>query len=141
MLQRIWFATCDAPGCEVEKTAGRYIDGLKDWRRIASTEHLPADGRTAVSTLGRFELQLCPDHAEFFGEHLPTTRGEQGTYDRAKVKVGCACGAPLGIVVSGYHLASTPGPTLRSERLWWEHLPADLQAYAEHRATREQATS
>lgn len=141
MLQRIWIAACDAPGCEVETTAGRYLDGLTDWRRIASTAHLTPDQRTAVGSLSRFELQLCPEHAEAFGEHLPQTYGTQRPEDRAKIRVGCACRGHIGTVAEGYHLANTPGPTLRTERLWWEHLPVELQAYAEHRAAREAATS
>lgn len=141
MLQRIWVAACDAPGCEAKETVGRYLDALKDWRRIASTAHLSADQRTTVGSLSRFELQLCPEHTDVFGDHLPQTHGEQRQYDRPKIRVGCACGGHIGTVAEGYHLANTPGPTLRTERLWWEHLPIDLQAYAEHRRTREQATS
>jgi hypothetical protein len=141
MIERIWRVTCDAPDCNSQETPGAYLDALTGWQRLVSTDHIPADARTRSLLVGQFELHFCPEHVGYLGVHEPRTMAAQAPGRPAKVRIWCACNMRHVVDEGGWHRADSPGPALHTERLWWEHLPEELQAYATWRAGREAATA
>jgi hypothetical protein len=142
--ESLWRLCCDAPDCTASTLVEQIADRPDGWTRIRSTAHFDNQppiaygrgrSRRAISvsdqSAGGFTLHLCPRHPDTFVEHRPTTQGSpmaRGEF-RRRVQVGCSCGfsKPLGAwdgMVVGQR------PVLVSEFFWWQHLPAELQAYA-----------
>lgn len=130
---------CEAPNCDASAPASNIPAG---WRRIYSSDHIPNDPPfqrrsrnklTASERLaGAFALDLCPDHHEFFDGHHPRTDGRPGGRGRdSMAQVSCECGVNGGYVTCGTLVAGgrSEGPRRITERAWWQHLPAELQAY------------
>lgn len=145
----IWRVACDAPACP---TAGiiEKITAVPDgWRRISSDDHLAdwqprqrlrsATGRSHIDQRSRwdihaavFSLHLCPEHPDVFDGHLPRTEGApMGARERERrVQVGCSCGNLLTTTKDIRWVSVDPMPNGQVERVWWRHLPVELQEYA-----------
>lgn len=141
---------CDAPHC----TTAVLVEDLKDvpdgWRTIKSTDHIPvpppqpAWERRKPRTLtyseqcrGAFTLHLCPQHPDAFDAHLPRTNGVYTRPGRdGQASVSCSCGLNLGLRGTGWRIAAADmsGPSAYTEKAWWQHLPTELQWYAERGA-------
>ncbi|ROO82657.1 hypothetical protein EDD29_0138 [Actinocorallia herbida] len=133
---------CNAPSCTSSEVTGKPGDSPSGWIELRSTSHLVAPppvfrGRDLYSqafserTSGSFSLDLCPGHTTVFDGHLPRTEGQVRirTSGPHRITVSCECGASLGWTWIENTTPNQPGPKNTRERLWWEHLPADLRAY------------
>jgi len=122
------FATCDHPNCVVTEEVLLAAAVPAGWRFLSSTGHLTKAIRYSVDdpSRGMFAFQLCPAHVDFFAAHLPQTIG----LDEGGVEVTCSCGDLDGRAEGSTRIAPRPvGPALDTERVWWLHLPVQLQAY------------
>lgn len=139
---------CDSPHC----TAAILVEDLKDipegWRTIKSTDHIPLppvglpwernrrSNKLSYSEQcrGAFTLHLCPQHLDAFDAHLPRTDGIHTRPGQdGKAYVSCSCGMKYLLCGTGWRVAGADmsGPAAHTERAWWQHLPAELQWYAE----------
>lgn len=149
--QTLYRFRCDAPHCNETAIGENLSDLPSGWRRLGSTEHIedtPAPVRRRANVpshiercIGEFWLHLCESHRGAFDEHMPRTDGHRRVRGRdATLNVYCSCGARLGWTTAVHILAGGGnGPSRSGERLWWSHLPADLQWYAQRDATNELA--
>jgi hypothetical protein len=141
--QTIYRVLCDAPLCTVA-TIAETLSKLPDdgWRLIRSNEHIdvaayeasprPRSNRLSRSAVlfGSFTLTLCPEHPDAFDGHLPQTTGGTSTRSGSTaVFVGCSCGQRLPWTTASSIVGQVP--SYSPERVWWQHLPAELQWYAD----------
>lgn len=145
--QTVYRLLCDAPRC----TAMELIESLAQipggWRKLKSTDHIPipsrqpAYGRRKSRTLtyseqcrGAFTLHLCPQHPGAFDGHLPRTDGMHTRPGKTtQANVSCSCGLSFGLCITSFRVASADmsGPDAYTEKLWWRHLPTELQWYSD----------
>lgn len=143
-VQSVYRFQCDAPRCDQAELRDGAIILPTGWRRLDSTDHIepyrsspyPArQRRTGTLTysdrcIGLFALHLCPDHHDSFDAHPPRTDGRPGGRGRdATVTVSCGCGETFGSTYAATSIGHTDGPAHSPHRLWWRHLPAELQSY------------
>jgi hypothetical protein len=122
------FATCDHPNCAATGEVLLAAAVPAGWRFLSSTGHLTKAIRYSVDdpSRGVFTLQFCPAHVDYLDAHLPQTIG----LDEGGVEVTCSCGGLDGRAQGYTQIAPRPvGPDLDTERVWWSHLPVQLQAY------------
>ncbi|MEU6054287.1 hypothetical protein ABZ829_28180 [Streptomyces xanthochromogenes] len=130
---------CDAHGCSAAGIGADTITPPQGWTVIKSNAHIPPTPtpnpvpterrrHKPLSRLersyGAFRLHTCPQHPDAFNAHHPRTEGHG--YNQS-VTVACSCGQHLGYTQAATSFSSYPqhGP----ERLWFQHLPADLRWY------------
>ncbi|MEE1838099.1 hypothetical protein [Streptomyces sp. SP17KL33] len=143
---------CDGSHCPTTAFADMITATPEGWRTLTSTDHIPVppprppwernrrSNHLSYSERcrGRFRLHLCPEHHGAFDTHHPIT---EGLYTRpgrdGLAAVSCSCGANFGRTDTGFRLAADDmtGPARYTEKLWWRHLPAELQEYAERDRT------
>lgn len=127
--------SCDAPSCHADGIGHNNITPPDGWIKLQSTAHIPVtkeslyparrNRRTPTYTeqcYGGFSLHLCPDHHQAFADHHPITNRHG-----SNVKVGCSCGAQLGI--AGAVFLVNRYPAHAPEMAWFQHLPAELRWY------------
>lgn len=146
--QTLYRFRCDGPHCTTTALADDLKDTPDGWRIIESTDHIPvppprdpwARGRRStgpsytVQCQGAFTLHLCPEHQTVFDGHLPRTDGIPVRAGRdAKAYVSCSCGMQYVLSGTGWRIAAADmsGPAAYTENVWWRHLPAELQWYAQ----------
>lgn len=145
--QAVYRLLCDAPHCLAAELVEDLTQVPNGWRKLKSTDHISVPpprpytgGRRRPRGLtyseqcrGLFILHLCPQHVDVFDAHLPRT---DGIYTRpgatTQARVSCSCGLNFGSCSTSLRLASADmsGPDAYTEKLWWNHLPVELQWYA-----------
>jgi hypothetical protein len=131
-----YVVACNAPECPALAVLADPLSLAPGWGRLRSNDHFKPDPRESVyaatnrrnniltyseRSRGSFQMDMCPEHLDVFGEHVPTTDGRPGARGRSSLAtVGCSCGFSYGFVEAS-----------NAESAWRRHLPAALREYGD----------